>query len=275
MKRSIRAKILGHVVLATFCIVFLIPIYWMFNLSLKQKKEVAALPTVWWPEIPQWGNYVKALTKIDFLGYTRNSLIIAGTVTILTVLSSSLVAFAFARLKARGKNFLFGVLMSTMMLPGIVTLIPIYIMYAKVNLIDTYVPWVLMGAAGSAYSIFLIRQYMMSIPGEIEEAAIVDGCGYFRIWWQIYMPLCKPVLAAVAVLTFVGSWGDFIMPKLLLSSENTTLAVAISTGYVDEKLKIDQAVTAAGSLLYALPVIVVFLFLQKYFVEGFATSGIK
>lgn len=275
MTRRTRTRVLAHGALVLVCLLFLLPVFWMLNLSLKTNDEVSAIPTVWWPSNPQWGNFREALTYIDFLGYARNSLIISGITTVLTVLFSSLTAFAFARLRAPGKNVLFGIMMATMMLPSIVTIIPMYIMYARVNLVDTYIPWVLMGIAGSAYTVFLIRQYMTSIPPEIEEAAIVDGCGYFTIWWRIYMPLSKPVLAAAAVLNFVWSWGDFVMPRLLLSSDKTTLAVAISSGYVDRMQHPIQPLIAAGSLLFALPVLLVFLFLQRYFVEGFATSGIK
>lgn len=275
MSRRNRSRILAHLALVLVCLVFMIPVIWMLNLAIKTDAEVSALPTVWWPETPQWGNFARALEYIDFLGFARNSLIVSTITTTLTILSSAFTAFAFARLRAPGKRLLFGIMMSTMMLPGIVTLIPMYIMYSKVNLVNTYVPWVLMGLAGSAYTIFLIRQYMTTIPPEIEEAAIVDGCGYFTIWWRIYMPLCKPVLAAAAVLNFVWSWGDFVMPKLLLSADRTTLAVALSTGYVDQMMHPIQPLIAAGSLLYALPVVLVFLFLQRYFVEGFATSGMK
>lgn len=275
MRQRRRVRILAHTALVLVCLVFLIPVFWMFNLSIKSDAEVSALPTVWWPEVPQWQNYAEALSYIDFFGFLRNSVIITTITTVLTVLFSSLTAFAFAKLRAPGKRILFGIMMSTMMLPSIVTTIPLYIMYSKVNLVDTYIPWVLMGIAGSAYMVFLIRQYMTSIPAEVEEAAILDGCSYFQIWYRMYLPLCKPVLAAAAVLTFVWSWGDFIMPMLLLSSDKTTLAVALTTGYVDQMMHPIQPLIAAGSLMFALPVIVVFLFLQKFFVEGFATSGVK
>lgn len=275
MKQRTRVRILAHTALILVCVLFLIPVFWMFNLSIKSDDEVSAIPTVWWPAQPKWGNYLEALTYIDFPGFFRNSVTISTITTVLTVLFSALTAFGFARLRAPGKRILFGIMMSTMMLPSIVTTIPLYIMYSKVNLVDTYIPWVLMGIAGSAYMVFLIRQYMSSIPAEVEEAAILDGCNYFQIWWRIYMPLCKPVLAAATVLNFVWSWGDFIMPQLLLSSDRTTLAVALTTGYVDQMMHPIQPLIAAGSLMFTLPVVVLFLFLQRYFVEGFATSGMK
>lgn len=265
----------AHIALAFVCLLFLIPIVWMVNLSLKSDAEVAAFPTVWLPEVFRWSNYVDAFTYIDFPGYLRNSLIITTIATVLTVLSSSAVAFGLATQRARGKNVVFGIIIGTMMIPGIITTIPIYIMYARMGLTNTYVPWILMGIGGSAFLIFLIRQGFGAIPREVEDAALIDGCNYFTIWWRIYLPMSKPILAAAVVLQFVGSWGDYLFPKLLLDNTSTTLAVAITTGYADRMGTPLQPLIAAGSVMFCLPVIIVFIVLQKYFVQGFATSGLK
>lgn len=275
MRSTRRARLTANILLAIVCILFLIPILWMLNLSLKSETEVAAFPTVWLPAEFRWDNFTQALTYIDFLGYFRNSMIIAVISTVLTVISSSAVAFGLATQRAPGKRVVFGLIIATMMIPGIITTIPIYILYAKMGLTDTYIPWVLMGIGGSAFLIFLIRQGFGSIPREIEDAALIDGCGYFSIWWRMYMPMSKPILAAATVLHFVSVWGDFLMPRLLLSAESTTLAVAIATGYVDPMQHPFQTLIAAASLLFSLPVIILFVVLQKYFVQGFATSGLK
>lgn len=275
MRSTRNSRIAAHVGLIIVCVLFLVPILWMLDLALKSESETALFPTKWLPSVPQWGNFVEAFHYIDFLGYFRNSMIISVITTSLTVLSSSAVAFGLATQRARGKKVMFAIIVGTMMIPGIVTTIPIYIMYARVGLTDTYVPWVLMGLGGSAFFIFMIRQGFGSIPREVEEAALIDGCGYFRIWWRIYMPMSKPILAAAIVLQFVWSWGDYLFPRLLLSSQNTTLAVAISSGYTDRLGHPFPTLIAAGSLLFALPVIVLFLVLQRYFVQGFATSGLK
>ncbi|WP_058234658.1 carbohydrate ABC transporter permease [Devriesea agamarum] len=275
MRSTRRNRIIANVILALVCLIFLLPIIWMIDLSLKSESEVAAFPTVWWPESLRWDNFASAFTYIDFLGYFRNSLIITAISTVLTVLSSSAVAFALATQRARGKKVIFAIIIGTMMIPSIITTIPVYILYARLGLTDTYVPWILMGIGGSAFLIFLIRQGFGSIPSEVEDAALIDGCGYFRIWWQIYLPMSKPILAAAIVLQFVFSWGDYLMPKLLLSNESTTLAVAISNGYVDQMQNPLQTMIAAGSLLFCIPVVLVFIVLQKYFVQGFATSGLK
>jgi multiple sugar transport system permease protein len=266
---------LHRAALIVVCVAFLAPLLWLFLLALKTPEEAAAYPVVWLPKAPQWGNFLKATTYIDFFGYARNSIILATLSATLGTLSSSYISFGFAKLRGPGKRVWFGILLGTMMIPGIVTTIPLYIMFSKVNLLNTYVPWVLWGLTGSAFSIFFIRQAYLSLPNELEEAAIVDGCGYFRIWWRIYLPLVKPVLAAVFVLGFVASWGDFFVPMLLLSQESTTLAVATASGYVDPMQRPIYPLIAAGAFMFALPVIVVFLLLQRYFVQGFATSGLK
>lgn len=275
MRTTKNSRLAAQVTLGLVCVLFLVPILWMVDLSLKSESEIAVFPTQWLPDIMQLGNYLKACTYIDFLGYLRNSLIIAVITTTLTVLSSSAVAFGLATQQAPGKRTVFAIIVGTMMIPGIITTIPIYIMYARIGLTDTYIPWVLMGIGGSAFFIFMIRQGFGSIPREIEDAALLDGCGYFRIWWRIYMPMSKPILAAAVVLQFVWSWGDYLFPRLLLSSENTTLAVAITTGYTDRLGHPFQTFIAAGSLMFALPVIILFIVLQRYFVQGFATSGLK
>lgn len=275
MRSSARTRLFANITLAIICVLFLVPILWMLNLSLKSEAEVAAFPTVWTPEVLRWDNFRSAMTFIDFPGYFRNSMIIAVISTVLTVISSSAVAFGLATQRAPGKKAIFGLIIATMMIPSIITTIPVYILYAKLGLTNTYIPWVLMGIGGSAYLIFLIRQGFGTIPKEIEDAALIDGCGYFRIWWRIYIPMSKPILAAAVVLHFVFIWGDYLMPRLLLSSEATTLAVAITTGYVDPMQHPFQTLIAAASLMFALPVIILFVLLQKYFVQGFATSGLK
>ncbi len=275
MRLSRRGRVLATSTLTLVCLIFLVPILWMLDLALKTDQEIAAFPTVWLPKLPQWHNFARAFTYIDFPGYARNSIIISVISTVLTVLFSSLIAFGLARCRARGKKVVFGAVVGTMMLPAIVTTIPVYIIFARLHLTDTYWPWVLMGIGGSAYLVFLIRQGYLSVPIEIEDAAIVDGCNYFQIWYRMYLPMSKAVLACACVLHFVFSWGDFILPNLLLSTDTTTLAVAVTSQYVDSQQHVQQPLLAAGALMFALPVIVVFLLLQRYFVRGFATSGLK
>jgi multiple sugar transport system permease protein len=194
---------------------------------------------------------------------------------VLTTISSALVGYGFARLNGRGKKVLFGILIAMMMTPPIITLIPTYLLFAKVGLVGTYWPWVLWGMAGAPYLIFLYRQFFAQLPRELEEAAILDGCGRLRIFVQIFLPLSKPVIITAFVLSFNGVWGDFIAPQLLLNQDNTTLAVAITTGYVNSAGFPVNNLLAAGAVLYVVPVLIMFFFVQRSYVRGFATSGMK
>ena len=254
---------------------FLSPFGWLVITALKSPEELAAVPVHWLPKNVRPGNFTEALTSIPFLGYARNSLMISGIYSVLVTLSSAWVGFGFARLTAPGKRVLFTVLLGTMMMPQIITLIPTYLIFAKAGMVDTYWPWVLWGVSGAAYLIFLFRQFFANLPQELEEAAVIDGCGYPRIFWRIFIPQSWPVLAASLVLSFTWSWGDFVGPALLLSTDRTTLAVAISTLYANPQGLPINNLMAAGSILYILPVLVLFLFAQRGFVAGFSTSGLK
>lgn len=274
-RRRRRSNFIVNTILSISCLVFLAPIAWMALLALKSPSELAALPVSFLPAAPQWHNYVEALTHIDFLGFARNSLTIALISAVLTTLSSSFVAYGLARCSAPGKRIVFGALLGTMMLPAVVTAVPTYMLFSKLHLIDTYVPWVLMGLAGSAYSIFLVRQAYLGVPGEIDDAALIDGCSPVQTWWRMYLPMNKAVLACVFLLTFIWAYSDYLMPKLLLSNETTTLSVAVASFYTDPRGSVIQPLMAAGALWFSAPAVVVFLLMQRYFVQGFTTSGIK
>jgi multiple sugar transport system permease protein len=196
--------------------------------------------------------------------------------TILVTMSSAWVGFGFARLAAPGKKAMFSILLGSMMLPGVVTLIPTYLLFAKAHLVNTYIPWVLWGLAGAPFLIFLFRQFFANIPRELEEAAVVDGCGYTRIFWRIFLPQSWPVLATSLVLSFTWDWGDYIGPALLLSPDRTTLAVALmGGGYTNEHGNPLNNLLAAGAVMYVVPVLLLFLVVQRGFVSGFSTSGLK
>jgi multiple sugar transport system permease protein len=254
---------------------FLGPFGWLVLTGLKSPAELAASPVHWLPDHVQWGNFADAFHLIDFLGYARNSLIIATIYATLVTLSSAWVGFGFARLTAPGKKQLFGVLLGSMMLPQIVTLFPTYLLFAKLGMVDTYWPWVLWGLAGAPYLVFLFRQFFAGLPRELEEAAIVDGCGYTGIFWRIFLPQSKPVLAASFVIAFTWSWGDFIAPQLLLSTDRSTLAVAVMTTYVTSAGTPVAHLQAAASVMYVVPVLLIFLVAQRGFVAGMSTTGLK
>ncbi|TDC85068.1 carbohydrate ABC transporter permease [Micromonospora sp. KC606] len=264
-----------YLLLMTLAVLFAGPFAWLVLAALKTKAEWVALPMKILPEAPQWGNFTRALTEINFPAYLGNSLFLSFVYAILITFSSAVVGFGFARLRGRGKRPLFVLLLSTMMLPQILTLIPTYVLFAQVGLVNTYWPWVLWGLAASPYLVFLFRQFFAAIPAELEDAAIIDGCGYGRIFIRIFLPLSRPVLLTSFLLSFTWIWGDYIAPALLLDPDHTTLSVAISAFYRDPHGNPDATVQAAAATLYVIPVVVIFLFAQRYFIRGVVSSGVK
>jgi ABC-type glycerol-3-phosphate transport system permease component len=262
-------------ILVVLAIIFLAPLLWLFLVALKTLGELAAVPIHILPEHAQWSNFHDALTVFPWLMAAWHSLFLSSLFGALTVCSSALVGFGFARLRGRGKNFLFMLMLSTIMLPAIATLIPTYIIFSKIGLVYTYWPWVLWALGSSPFFSFLFRQFFASIPIELEEAALLDGCGYIRIFWQVFLPLSKAVMAVVFLLSFQGVWSDFVAPQLLLDIDSTTLAVRVATGYVDPTGTTMPNLLAAGALLYAVPVVVLFIVLQRFLVQGIVTTGLK
>ncbi|MFM9444277.1 carbohydrate ABC transporter permease [Streptomyces acidiscabies] len=254
---------------------FLGPFGWLVLTGLKTQGELAASPVHWLPDHFQWHNFADAFTQIDFLGYARNSLIIALLYATLVTLSSAWVGFGFARLDAPGKKTLFGVLIGSMMLPQMITLLPTYLIFAKLGMVDTYWPWVLWGLSAAPYLVFLFRQFFAGLPRELEEAAIIDGAGYAGIFWRIFLPQSWPVLSASFIIAFTWTWGDYIAPQLLLSTDRTTLAVAVMTTYVNDSGAPVPELQAAASVMYVVPILLVFLVAQRGFVAGMSTSGLK
>lgn len=229
----------------------------------------------WLPTYLRWANLADAINYIPFWSMARSSVVLSSLFAVLTMFSSALAGYGFARLRGPGKNILFAILIMTMMVPPIVTLIPTYLLFARFGLVGTYWPWVLWGAAGTPYAIFLYRQFFSSFPAELEEAAILDGAGRLRIFVQIFLPLSRPMLVTAFVLAFNAVWGDFITPDLFLNQSNTTLAVGVSSGYVTSTGYPVYNLLAGGAFLYVIPVVLLFLVAQRSYVRGFANSGLK
>ncbi|GAB3701409.1 carbohydrate ABC transporter permease [Mariniluteicoccus flavus] len=263
------------IILLVISIVMLAPLLWLVLAALKTPAELSAWPIAWLPGSPQWENFSGALTEIPFVAMTLNSTVLSLLPATLTTISSSFVAFGFARLQGWARTFWFGVLVSMMMMPPIVTLIPTYLMMSKVGLVGTYWPWVLWGVSGSAWRIFLFRQQFAAIPLEMQEAARLDGASYFRIWWGIFLPLSKPILVTSFLLGFGGTWGDFITQQLMLTSDNTTLAVGLADGYPNPGGRPQNNLTAAGALLYIMPIVALFFSLRRYYMQTDLGSGMK
>ena len=266
---------LALLAIALLALLFIAPFLWLLATALKSYADIGALPIHWLPQQIQWGNFEHALTDIDFGQAATNSVVLSVIYTSLVTMSSSMVGFGFARLRGIGKRPLFLIMLATIMLPPILTAIPTFVMFTKMGLIDTDWPWVFWGLASSPYLVFLFRQFFAAIPKELEEAAIIDGCSYWRIYWQIFLPLSRTVLATAALLAFTQVWGDWFTQMLFLSGNQTTLAVAIAQGYLNSQGFQLFNIAAAGAIIYILPVLIVFFFAQRFFVRGIVTTGLK
>lgn len=256
-----------------FAILFIIPFLWIIATSLKP--ESAVFSSQWLPDTLQFDNYLKVFEKIPFISYLKNSVVISAITIIGTVLSSSIVAYAFGCLEWKGRNAVFILVIATMMLPVQVLMIPIFIMFKEIGWLNSIKPLTIPAFfGGGAFNIFLLRQFFMSIPKSLIDAARIDGCSEFRIYWSIVLPLAKPALATVAILTFMFSWNDFLGPLIYLSEQaHGTLALGIAQ-YAGQPNP-EYSILMAASVLMMLPIIVLFFLFQKYFIQAFTMSGIK
>jgi len=250
-------------------------VIWTALTSLKTAQQTLAVPPVWF-FVPQWSNYAEVLQLVPFQNYALNTAIVVTGVVVGTLLSCSFSAYGFARLRAPGKNAIFGVLMATMMLPSTVTLVPTYIAFNKIGWLNTFLPLIVPALFGSAFFIFLFRQFYLSIPKEVEEAARIDGAGYFRIWWSIFLPLSMPVIATVMVFTFVGTYNDFFGPLIYLTDESKwTISVALASFGGSPRIGPQLHMLTAGTLIAAAPSIIVFLLAQRYYMTGISVAGVN
>lgn len=254
---------------------FLGPFVWLVLAALKTPAEWNAVPIQIFPDPPAWDNFARALTDANFVGYAINSMIISLTYSVLITVSSAAVGFGFARLKAPGKRLLYVIVLSTMMLPQILTLLPTYMMFSRIGLNNTYWPWVLWGLAGSPYLVFMFRQFFSTLPRDLEDAALIDGAGWGRIFATIFLPLARPMLITSFLLSFTWTWSDYITPVLFLDLDRTTLSVAIAALYTDPVGYTIPTIQAAAAIMYVLPVLMIFFFAQRYFVRSSVGSGIK
>jgi len=267
--------VITYTILVGVCVVLILPLVWLLLTSLKKETEYLSYPIQVLPVIPQWSNYVAALTMAPFWQYARNSLTLGLTFSILTVLTSAMCGFAFARIPVPGRSRLFKIVVAMLMVPTIVTLIPQFIVFARLGLTNTFWPWVLWGLSASPFHIFLFRQFFTAIPKELEDAAEVDGCGWFRIFWQIFLPNAKPVLATSFIFSFSWVWGDYLTPLIYLGADKAPLAVALTKAYTTEKGFPLITVTMAACVLYTIPLIILFFVGQRYLVRGVVTTGLK
>ena len=271
-------KLIAFALLIPLAVSFAVPFYWMLISSLKSKDEVFAWPMVWFPKGLLWQNYPEAWTRAPFATYYANTVMMTGVRLVGTILSCTAVAYAFARLRTPLKGVLFTALLSTLMLPNQVTLIPTFIIWYKLGALDTYWPLLMPSFFGSAYHIFLLRQFFMTIPGQLGEAAKIDGASEWGILWRVYLPLSKPALAVVSIFTFQWSWGDFFSPLIYLTDVKKmpiSYGIFLFRGEAQYGGIMFWHYIMAMSVVMIVPPIILFFTAQKFFIQGIVMTGIK
>lgn len=269
-------KIIFYLALGTLALICVIPLYWMLRSSFMKNTDIYIMdPFIFWPKEMRWSNYTDALKAANFGKYAINTCIIVGGCLVGTLLTASMAAFAFSRVKWKGREICFAMILTTMMLPGTVTLIPQFLIWRNFNLVDTYWPLILPSFfGGGAFNIFLLRQFFLGIPKELDEAARIDGASMLTIFFKIMLPLSTSALVVVGLFTFLNNWNDFFGPIIYLNSkENFTLALGLLQLKGDYGTKWNL-VMAASTIVVA-PCIVIYLIGQRYLIEGIALTGIK
>ena len=263
-----------HIVLIAIGIVLLAPLAWLVSTSLKSSGAIFVMPPRWIPDPIRWENYPEALEAQPFVRFFFNTLIITVLATFGTLLTASMAAFAFARLRFPWRAFWFSVVVSTLMLPSIVTMIPTFILFRSLKWIDTFMPLIVpYWFGGGAFNIFLLRQFFMTIPLELDEAARMDGASNYRIYAQIILPLAKPALATVTIFSTIAHWNEFVMPLIYLhSTDKWTMAIGLQ-GFSGLYATQWNWLMAASTMM-VLPLIVLFFSAQRYYLEGIQMSGI-
>ena len=270
-------RFLLYVFIVLGALTMLAPFLWMVSTSLKSSGEIFSYQKPWWydwvPTSFRWQNYVEAWKVVPFARFYLNSIFVVVLTTAGQVGTSALAAYAFARLRFPGRDKLFFAYLATMMIPGAVTMIPVFILLQQLNWIDTYKA-VILPPLFIAYGTFMLRQFFLTLPKDLEDAAKIDGCSYFGIFWKILLPLSKPALATLTTFTFMGNWMSFMWPLVVLNShEKFTLPVGLA--YFQSLHHTDWTLLMAGSIMMILPILLLFIFNQRYFVEGIKLSGIK
>ena len=274
-KQRIVSKTAKFVVLIIFVMVFFLPLVSMVVTSLKGLEELYRVPPIVFPQKAQWQNYVDAWTMIRYQRFFMNSVIISLLYTFPCIMGSCFAGYGFSRFKVKGRNLIFMVMLSTMMIPYMVTMIPLFLLISKIGLVDKRGLWILFGIQGIPFLIFLFRQYFSTVPFSFEESARIDGANRFQIFFRIMFPLVQTAVIIAAIFAFQWSWSNYLLPVLFLRGEKVTLAVKLVTGYTDQKQNILHNVGMAGIVYYTLPIVVVFFTLQKRFISGLLAGGLK
>jgi len=273
-KRSTSSQILLYAVLTIGFILVVTPFVWMILGSFKSEGELRQLPPTWWPQTGTLDNYRDLFDKAKFLTYFFNSTLVAVIVTTGNVIFCSMVGYALAKLDFGGKKLVFGLVMGTLLLPGMVTFVPLFVLVANMGLVDSY-PGLILPFLVTPFGVFLMRQFILQLPDDLLDAGRIDGASELRIFRQIILPLCGPALGTLGILTFLSSWNSFLWPLVVAQTQDYyTLPVALalfSTGQNET----DYGLLLAGATVVVMPIVIVFLILQRRFIEGIASTGIK
>ena len=273
LRKAARA-VVAHAFLLATGVSFIIPFAWMISTSLKSPRQVFLWPPVWIPNPIMWGNYVQAVQTVPFVTYLQNTLYIAFANVLGIEMSCPLVAYGLARLRWPGRDLYFVIVLASMMLPGEVTMIPLFMIFRALGWVGSFKPLIVPAFFGAPFFIFLLRQFFMTIPADLSDAATIDGCSEFGILWRVILPLAKPALATVALFTFIANWQDFLGPLIYLRDESQyTLSLGLQ-GFLSLHGAAWSELMAASTLMI-LPIVVIFFFTQRTFIEGITFTGIK
>ena len=272
----VSGRLLLYAAIILGSVIFVMPFAWMLSTSVKPQYLVFRIPIVWIPPEIVWSNYIDPFSYFPFLLFFRNTLFIALANVAGHILVSSMVAFGFARIRFWGRDVIFLLLLSTMMLPGQVTLIPLYLIWSKLGAINTFWPLIVPAWLSGPYNVFLLRQYFMTISTELDDAARMDGCGFFGIYARILLPLAKPALGVIGILTFTGNWNAFLYPLLYLNkTEKYTIALGLRLFQASESAVQMLGPLMAMTTLSVIPLLILFSIAQAYFIQGIVITGIK
>lgn len=278
IRKGLRGKffhVIGIVLLLALSIVFFMPMYWMVSTALKEEVYCSMTPPQWIPNPVDWANFTEVFQRMDLAKYIKNTLITSTVPVIGILFSCPMVAYSLTHIPWRGANKLFTIILATMMIPGQVTQIPMYAIWSKMGFLNTFVPLLLPSFFGSAYNIYLIRQFMKSLPSSVMEAARIDGAGHLRILYGIVYPMCSSILTTVAVMTFIGHWNDYMGPLMYLQ-DNKLYTLGIGLQMFRSSTNPEWTLMMAASTIFTIPLIVIFFTCQNAFLNGIqTTSGIK
>ncbi|MGE5224193.1 MAG: carbohydrate ABC transporter permease [Omnitrophica WOR_2 bacterium] len=266
-------KIIIYLALISTSILMIVPFYWSVGTSLKLERYVFVNPPQWWPDPLTFAHYIEVITRIRFLRFLLNSVIVSGAIVIGHGFFDTLAAYAFAKLRFPGRDRIFFLMLLALMVPFQVNLIPMYRIMSIFHWLDSYAALIIPSLT-SIFGIYLMRQFMLSIPDEILDSARIDGCNEFNVFWRVVLPLCLPGLATLVIFTFMGAWNDFLWPRIVLNSD-TWFTLPLGLAQLQMKNTSNEATTMAGTVLTALPMILIFLLMQRQFIAGMTAGAVK